>query len=204
VDGSSERSDIPSPGAAPPEEANREAALRADTARLGVWLAVIALSMLFLALIGCFIVQRAGASVWPPEGVRLNAPLGLVATAVIAASSAALEAARRRSARRNREGARLPIQLAGALALGFLGLQTLQYYWLIDNFGQTIRTSQFSTYFFALTGLHALHLLAGVVWLLVLMARGSAGTPLQVELCGRYWHFVTLLWAILFVILYVF
>jgi heme/copper-type cytochrome/quinol oxidase subunit 3 len=174
---------------------------RAETARLGIRLGLISLAMLFLGLIGAFIVQRAATAEWPPAGVRLNLPLGAINTAVILGSSAALAAALRSSRRAQAEGARLGILLGGGLALLFLGIQALQYYWLVTNFGQTLRSSPFGTYFYCLTGLHGLHLLVGVVWLCFLMM-GRRQRPLSIEICGTYWHFVTLIWAVLFVIFY--
>jgi heme/copper-type cytochrome/quinol oxidase subunit 3 len=173
---------------------------RADAARLGLWLGIVALAMVFLGLLGSLIVSRGGTPRWPPEGVRLNLPLGSINTAVIVSSSLALGAALIRARKGQPEAARLSLQLGGALALVFLGLQALQYFWLISHFHETLSSSQFSTYFYALTGLHAAHLLGGVGWLLWLMARPRSF--LALELCGRYWHFVTLVWAILFVFLY--
>ena len=175
---------------------------KAGAARLGIRLGIISLAMLFIGLIGAFVVQRSGSAKWPPEGVRLSFTLGSINTAVILASSAALAAALRSSRRGRTEETRVALLLGGGLALLFLGFQALQYYWLITNFGQTLSSSQFGTYFYCLTGLHGLHLLAGVLWLLILMTGSRPRTPLAIELSGTYWHFVTLIWAVLFVILY--
>jgi len=174
---------------------------RVETARLGIRLGLLSLAMLFLGLIGAFVVQRAGTAEWPPAGVKLNLPLGAINTAVLVGSSLALAAALRSARKGEAEGSRVGILLGGGLALVFLGLQALQYYWLIRNFGQTLGSSQFGTYFYSLTGLHGLHLLVGVIWLVCLMA-ARRPQALAVEICGTYWHFVTLIWGALFVILY--
>lgn len=173
-------------------------------ARLGLWLALIALCMAFLTLIVSYIVLRGGSAEWPPEGVRLNLPVGAANTVVIACSSAALWAALGRRRAGKIDDARLSLQLGGFLAFAFLGLQALQYYWLIRNFGQTLQSSPFGTVFYALTGLHAIHLLGGIVWLAVLWARMARRevSELAVELCSTYWHFVTLVWVVLFAALY--
>jgi cytochrome c oxidase subunit 3 len=175
---------------------------REGAAKLGLRLGLVSLAMVFLGLIGSYIILRAGMAEWPPQGVRLNLPLGAINTLVILASSAALETALRRSRRGGSEAAGICLQLGAALAFAFLCLQALQYYWLMRNFGQTISSSQFGTWFYTMTGLHAIHLLAGEAWLFALLFRARKRTALAVDLCATYWHFVTLIWLILFGILY--
>jgi heme/copper-type cytochrome/quinol oxidase subunit 3 len=174
---------------------------RAATARLAMWLALIALSMVFLGLLGSLIVAR-GKGNWPPAGVRLNLPLGAINTCVILASSGALAAALSRARQEKSESARLALQLSGSLAVCFLCLQAVQYYQLVRSFHEPIGKTQFGTYFYALTGLHAAHLIAGVGWLGALWATGAQRNPRALDLCALYWHFVTGVWLVLFVVLY--
>ncbi len=176
--------------------------LQASAARLGLSLALIALSMAFLALFTSYIVLRSAYRPWPPEGVRLNIPLGWVNTAVLVGSSLALVSALKNARRGAIDGARVALQMGGLMAIGFLCLQALQYYWLIYEFGETIRSSPFGTTFYALTGLHALHVIAGVLWLLPLSFSARQRSVLAVELCGNYWHFVTVVWAAIFLLFY--
>ena len=172
-------------------------------ARLGLWLVLIALSMVFLGLLGSLIVARGNGN-WPPPGVRLNLPLGAINTCVILVSSGALAVALGRAREGRKEGARLALQLAGSLAACFLCLQAVQYYQLIRSYGEPLGRSQFGTYFYALTGLHAGHLVVGVAWLGVLWAAGVERSARGLDLCSLYWHFVTGVWVVLFAVLYIF
>ncbi len=177
-------------------------AIGASAARLGLSLALIALAMAFLALFTSYIVLRSGHRPWPPEGVRLNIPLGWVNTAVLVGSSLAFVSALKSARADALHGARTALQIGGLLALGFLCLQALQYYWLIYDFGETIRSSPFGTTFYALTGLHAIHVIAGVIWLLPLSFSSRRRSALRIELCGNYWHFVTVVWSAIFLLFY--
>jgi heme/copper-type cytochrome/quinol oxidase subunit 3 len=91
------------------------------------------------------------------------------------------------------------------LGLGFLGVKAIEYTAEI-NHGFTPASGIFWSFYYGMTGLHALHVLAGIVvnavlWIAAL--RGQLGDHAhRVELAGLYWHFVDIVWIFLFPLLY--
>jgi len=105
-----------------------------------------------------------------------------------------------------KEGLQVGLFLTVLLGSVFLGIQLHEYQELIRD-GFTLSSSIFGSCFFTLTGFHGAHVLAGVIWLIVVLTRCAKGyfTPEEyagVEIVGLYWHFVDLVWIILFTILY--
>lgn len=88
----------------------------------------------------------------------------------------------------------------------FLGGQVIEYTHLIRDEGYGFG-DPFGTAFFILTGLHGLHVLVGVMWGLAVAGRAGKGayTPQNyttVDMFGNYWHFVDLVWILIFTIVY--
>jgi heme/copper-type cytochrome/quinol oxidase subunit 3 len=89
----------------------------------------------------------------------------------------------------------------------FLGLQAREWTHLIGTEGLSIKTSLFSATFFILTGFHGCHVFGGVVYLTVILLRGMSGKITMakaglVEVAGLYWHFVDLVWILIFTFVY--
>jgi len=89
----------------------------------------------------------------------------------------------------------------------FLGMQAFEWHHLIWMEGLSIRTSLFSATFFILTGFHGCHVLGGIIYNSVILLRGLAGKITQtnshlVEIAGLYWHFVDLVWILIFTFVY--
>jgi heme/copper-type cytochrome/quinol oxidase subunit 3 len=174
--------------------------------RFGTWLFLASEVMFFSGLIGAYIVIRAGAVSWPVPGSVLNIPVTAINTFVLICSSVtmvrALYSVRRGDQRHFR------INLAATFLLGclFLSVQMYEYRQLLHE-GFTPQSSLFGTTFYTLTGFHGAHVFGGVVTLLALLImawRGafSADHNLAVECAGLYWHFVDLVWILLFTIVY--
>src|SRR5439155_1234904 len=135
-------------------------------------------AMFFGALISALLVLRLGMAAWPPPlEPRLPIAVTGLNTLVLLASSVKLVTAGR--ARRRGEPARHVRWLWGTAALGALFLAVQGYEWIrLIGFGLTLASGVYGTTFFALIGLHGLHVLAALVWLLVttaLVARGRLG-----------------------------
>jgi heme/copper-type cytochrome/quinol oxidase subunit 3 len=157
---------------------------------LGAW------TVLFAALLFAYAVVRTRAPFWPPpELPRL--PRGTLAgnTIVLAAASLVLRGAA--SAARRADGAGTRRRLAGALLLGagFLALQALVWRGLLAR-GLSPRSGAYGSVFFALSGFHAAHVLAGLVVLAIVGARGMRLLPLRLTLA--YWDFMLVVWAVLY------
>jgi cytochrome c oxidase subunit III len=179
------------------------------TYSLGMIIALASWAMMFGALFFMYLGIRSRALVWPPVGVpRLPITVPAVNTAVLFASSAAL-AGGVRALQRGRRRALAP-WLAATIALGaaFIGLQFVVWrdMW---NAGLRPETGAYGSVFYGLTALHALHVAAGLVVLLVVFARSLRGVytehnVVRVRVCGMFWHFVDAVWALMFLSLYLF
>ncbi len=106
----------------------------------------------------------------------------------------------------NRGGLILWFSLTALLGAAFLGVQAYEYNKLVHE-GLTISSSQFGSAFFFLTGNHGLHVLIGVIWCAVVVVNALRGAYSQtenmgVEIFGLYWHFVDVVWIIIFTLVY--
>jgi len=197
---------IPEPGAWPmPLEIQGSRALGVDPAQL---------DPAFVELTGVHIEQHGGELVVPRV---LNIPLTALNTFLLIVSSMAVVLALHAIQHGNRGSLVRWLGLTLVLGITFLGIQAYEYGvllheglslsaipdWLADNG----RSALFGTTFYAMTGFHGLHVFAGVVMLSIVFFKAVRGlyTPdnfMGVELFGLYWHFVDLVWIILFTIVY--
>ena len=129
-------------------------------------------------------------------------PLLWVNTGVLMLSSAAWEWARAAGLRGRMEGLRAGLVAAGVLALLFLGGQ-LTVWRQLEEAGCGLTATTMSAFFYLITGLHGLHLLGGLaVWgrtsVKVLGGSEAAAVRQSVDLCAIYWHFLLLVWIVMF------
>ncbi|MEE8469218.1 MAG: cytochrome c oxidase subunit 3 [Planctomycetota bacterium] len=194
-------------GDRPPDAEHEGPRRRAPgAAELALRLALVAISSLFLIFTAVFVHLRHEAPQWPPPGMP-GAPRGLVVSTVCLALSSTLlvRAALARGPGQRRTRARW---LAGTLAagLGFLTSQAV-IWWRLLGSGLMPPSGRYAALFYALTGLHALHVLAGLAYITRLWARGrdprAAGpTSNDMRLAGMYWHFMGLVWVVLLTLLW--
>ena len=174
---------------------------------LGMVIALGAWAMMFGALFFVYAGIRTGTRVWPPPGLPpIPVALPGVNTLVLAASSIALFLGTRAVARGQRKA--LAWWVLGAIGLGsaFLGLQIVVWrdLWMA---GLLPSSGQFGSVFYGLTVLHAAHVLAGLVVLGVIFVRALRGVytehnVVRVRVAGMFWHFVDVVWVLMFVALY--
>ncbi|HVZ74663.1 MAG TPA: cytochrome c oxidase subunit 3 [Polyangia bacterium] len=161
------------------------------TAVVGLTIFLGTLAMLFAGLFFAYGVMRAQAPAWPPPGLPAL-PRGALAanTLVLVGASLALRRARRA------ENARA--WAFGALSLGaaFLVAQALVWRSLVLAGGGP-SSGIYGSVFFAISGLHALHVVGGVV-ALAAVAAPRAPDARRLALCARYWDFVLVVWLIFF------
>jgi cytochrome c oxidase subunit III len=100
--------------------------------------------------------------------------------------------------------------LAGTVLLGAVFLMTTarEWYHLIHDFGLTIRTNLFGTTFYSLVGLHATHVVIGLIMLTIALALLLSGRVKEkhaerLEVLSLYWHFVDAVWIVVFLVVYV-
>ena len=178
--------------------------LRLDNTKLGMWVFLASEVMFFSALIVILLVFKLRGLI-DTQGA-LNIPLGALNTFILIVSSftvvMSLEAIRE-----DRQ-TRFQLLLLATLALGatFITFQGVEWSELFSQ-GIAPNTSLFGTAFFVLTGFHGLHVLGGLAWLSVTLLRAFQGDFTKVknrgiEMFGLYWHFVDIVWIILFTIIY--
>ncbi|MBI4355064.1 MAG: heme-copper oxidase subunit III [Candidatus Omnitrophica bacterium] len=177
------------------------------SAKLGMWVFLASEVMFFAGLIGAYLVLRMGATEWPAPGALLNVPLTALNTFFLICSSVTMVLAYAAIHHRNdQRGLRNYLAATTAIGALFLGIQVFEYSKLIHH-GLTISSSLFGNCFFTLTGFHGAHVFGGVVTMLIITlqafrGRFSSDRHLAVEAAGLYWHFVDLVWIILFTIVY--
>ncbi len=168
--------------------------------RIGVWLVLASVTMLFAALASAYIVNRA-------QRMPIVMPKVLwLSTAVILISSLTFEIARRALKRRAENKFKLWIGVTTALGLGFLALQLMAWSEL-NAAGFYINKNLRSGYSYLFTGLHGVHLIGGLVALaFVTLRKPEKWTVVRrrvaVDVTALYWHFLDGLWIVLFVMLF--
>jgi len=189
----------------PSRDNGRAAPAPLRTGLLGMRLLILALSMLFAASIFGYLVIRSRATVWPPPGVpRLPSSLW-ISTLIIVISSVTMQAAVR-AARADRKSAlRAGMVFTTLLGAAFLVSQTVNWFALVAA-NLTAKTNLYGFTFYMLTGLHAAHVIGGLIPLAVVTARAfrghySAAAYSGVAYCAVYWHFLDAVWVILFAVL---
>ena len=177
------------------------------TSTLGMVMFLASWAMLFAALFFAYAALRARADVWPPPGFRLPLGLPLANTTVLLASSLTLALGLRdlRAGRARRLAAWLGLTLA--LGATFLALQIVVWRSVWQG-GLRVDTSVYGSVFYALTVFHALHVLAGLgvlAWLLHGALRGAYGAAKHapVRIGAMFWHFVDVVWIVMFLAVYV-
>jgi heme/copper-type cytochrome/quinol oxidase subunit 3 len=191
-------------GAAAAVEVHRESTA-VPTPRLGMWLFLASEVMFFGALVGSYLVLRLGANGWPDPNRVLAVPVLAFNTFVLIASSACMVVAHNAAAAGDMARTRRFLLATAGLGTLFLAVKVLDYVHLVHE-GFVIGGSLFASCYYLLTGFHGLHVLAGVIALLVgrrfaATGRVSAARHGYVEGVGLYWHFVDVVWIVLFAIL---
>jgi cytochrome c oxidase subunit III len=178
---------------------------RADTGvtnvTLGVWLFLASEVMLFGALFSSYALLRVAAASWPSGREVLNVTIGLTNTAVLLLMTAAIWRARRTSG----AAARPMLWTSAAGAVVFLALKGMEYRGEIAA-GLFPSTSTFLAMYFTLTGLHALHVVGGMIGNLWAIAGArhvdAALTDGRVRALGLYWTFVDIVWIVILGLMY--
>ena len=168
----------------------------------GIAVAIVSILMFFMALVSASVVRKESANDWAtfqfPGIIWLN-------TAVLVASSATLELARRRLAKSDLSGFRALWWITTVLGLGFLAGQVLVWRRLVYQ-GVFVATNPASSFFYVFTGAHALHIVGGIGALLFVALRNfdvaKVTRTAAAEVTSYFWHFLDALWIFLAVLLY--
>lgn len=176
--------------------------------KLGIWLFLASEVMLFGALLSSYALLRSGATSWPDQSSVLNVPLASANTLILVASSGTIRLSQAALNGRNVSRFRLYMSVTLLLGVVFLAVKGVEYAEKLTA-GLVPATNNFLAIYYTLTGIHALHLLAGLVVNAFLIGPGSRmwkSDPQRfanrIELSGMYWHFVDVIWLALFAVLY--
>lgn len=175
--------------------------------RIGMWVGMASILMMFTALSSAYIVRAASSNDWQP----LTMPrVLLLSTALILVSSGTLEAARRKLRNLTNDGYRPWLILTVVLGVGFLVSQLLAWRQLVRQ-GIYVSSNPHSSFFYVLTATHGVHLLGGVIALLYLSLRRRAAKEDELavakgqaaaDVVTLYWHFIDVLWIYVFFLLF--
>lgn len=169
--------------------------------RLGMWVFLFSDAMMFAALVCTYAMLRALAPAWPVPQTRLDIDLTGLFTFVLICSSVTMVMGVAEAKAGNRAKARTFVGLTLLGGLLFLGFQAWEWHHILHS-GAGPRTDLFYAVFFALTGFHGFHVLTGLGVLGWLLTRGEEDFAHLMECGGLYWHFVDLVWVVLFTGIY--
>jgi cytochrome c oxidase subunit III len=186
-----------------PPPANRSS--RVEAPLLGMLLFVISEVMVFGAFFTAyFFIRIAQGQSWPAPGTQLPELVAGVNTAILVSSSFTLHWAQESIKKGNRFGLKAGILLTFLLGCTFLFVQINEY----ANIGFAPQDHAQQTIFYSLTGLHGAHVFIGLLLLLSVTIRSFRGhyspeSHRGVEVPGIYWHFVDIMWIIVYTTVYV-
>jgi cytochrome c oxidase subunit III len=189
-----------------PPEANQSS--RIDRQTLGILLFIVSEVMLFGAFFAAYFFIRVVANTgpWPPGGLVLPKAIAGVNTAILISSSFTVHWSLESIRRNNRNAMILGLGATFLLGLTFLFIQINEYVHL----GFSARENAFASVFYSLTGLHGAHVTVGLILLAFANIRAwrghfgpAAKDHLGVEVPGIYWHFVDVMWIIVYTTVYI-
>ncbi len=180
-----------------------------DSRKIGIWLFLGSEVMFFASLIGAYLLTRASAAK-PVELFRSeNLWLITLNTFLLICSSLTMALSLGFIRRDNRRGFLVSLLLTILLGATFVFIQFIIEYPKLMSEGLTMNgvPYQFGSIFYLLTGFHGLHVTGGVVWNLLVWLKGARGgfssrNHTGVDAAGLYWHFVDMVWIVLFTIIY--
>ena len=178
---------------------------RVEAQLLGMLLFIISEVMLFGAFFTAyFFIRVVNGDPWPAEGEHLPVAIAGVNTAILVSSSFTMHWALEGARRENRRAMRIGLLTTLLLGATFLCIQINEYF----HIGFAVSENAQSSIFYGLTGLHGAHVFVGLTLLLFATIRAfrghfSAKAHLGVEIPGIYWHFVDVMWIVVFTTVYV-
>lgn len=179
-----------------------------ENRKFGMWLFLSSELLIFAGLIGAFVLTRRAAFIkgeawW--ESTPFSIALVSMNTFILLASSLMVVLGIEAIRVNNNQKLKRYLLITALLGAMFLAGQAVEYTLLIRE-GHSF-ADPFGSAFFTLTGLHGLHVLVGVIWCLITWSIARRGTfhannYTTVEVFGLYWHFVDLIWVIIFTVVY--
>ena len=177
---------------------------RAKTYRMGMWIALIPILMMFISFASAMVVRRGLSNDWVPTPIP---PILWLNTLLLLASSLTLERARRSLKRGLGEAFSRWLLLTTVVGVAFVGGQFIAWRGLVSQ-GVYLASNPSSSFFYLLTVAHGVHLLGGLLALVYLNTRArvfaAAGAPraTALDVTAIYWHFMDGLWIYVLTLLW--
>lgn len=185
---------------------------KATNGRLGMWIFLATDGLSFGGFLLAYAMLRARTPEWPNPMDVLGIGLTAVATFLLICSSLTMVMALDASEQDNRKRTLLFLGLTILGGLLFLGIQQYEYRHLYHEAHMSFAhwgngVDNFASTFFLITGFHGMHVTTGVGYLIVMFIRTAlghfdGGNTQPIELCGLFWHFVDLVWILVFTFIY--
>ena len=192
--------------AATAEHGQEETTLGLDHRKLLMWVFLGSECLFFGSLITTYLVYRGQSLTGPYPYEVFDIPYTSVSAFVLLMSSLTMVLALAALQRGDERGTRVWLLATALLGAIFLGGQVYEFTVFVTE-GVSLKGNLFGTTFFTLTGFHGAHVTVGVFMLLSLVGASLAGKlkpeqSLNVELVGLYWHFVDVVWIVIFTVVY--
>lgn len=190
------------------DEVNGAAAHHEGHADLRVWGLLTFLaseSLMFGGFFAAYLFYRGLTAEWPPEGTEVELLVPAINTIILVSSSFVIHKGDTAIKQGSVSGLRLWYLITFAMGAVFLGGQVYEYLTL----GYGLTTNVFSNCFYLLTGFHGLHVFVGLLLILGVMWRSrrpghyNEEKHVGVEMAEIYWHFVDIIWIVLFTLIYI-
>jgi len=180
--------------------------LGVDHRKLAMWIFLGSECLFFGTMISTYLAYKGRSLVGPHPHEVLNIPLTTISTFDLLMSSLLMVLALHAVQRGDRRQARLWLFGTAFFGLIFLGFQAWEFTEFVHE-GLTLQQNLFGSTFFVLTGFHGGHVAIGVallltLWILDLRGRLGVEDATKVEVVGLYWHFVDIVWIIIFTVIY--
>jgi heme/copper-type cytochrome/quinol oxidase subunit 3 len=173
------------------------------TGRLAVWWVLASEIVIFGGLLASYIMQRIAHPEWAEQAANTSVLAGGMNTFVLLTSSLSAVLAHKAAVAGDGPKAAKLLYWTCLGAVIFLVIKSIEWTTEISH-GFTITSSTFWSFYYTAAGLHALHVIAGAVIMLIVAETAKKNLELhRVELIGIYWHFVDIVWIFLFPLLYI-
>ncbi|MGF1494358.1 MAG: heme-copper oxidase subunit III [Microcoleaceae cyanobacterium] len=175
-----------------------------DLRMLGVVVFLIAESMIFLGMFVAYLIYRTGATVWPPDNIERELLLPGINTLILISSSFVMNRGAAAIKKDDNSGLQFWYLLTALMGITFLCGQVYEY----SNLEFGLTTNIYASSFYVLTAFHGMHVTFGVLLTLAVLWRSrqkdhySSESHFGPEASELYWHFVDVIWIVLFVLLY--
>lgn len=174
--------------------------------KLGFWTFLASECLFFGTLISTYMVYKGTALIGPYPAEIFDVLHTTISTTILLFSSLAMVLALHYVQHARKNLAIIWLAVVIAMGAGFLVMEAQSYLKYI-GYGLTLTSSTFGSSYFVLTGTHKAHVFFGMIWMGILawrIHRGKLGPAQaeQVEVAGLYWHFVDIIWIVIFTLVY--